>query len=254
MPTASCQIQEGDWFMGVLLETCRDWDRSISRPRVRPVEELPDYMRVEFPRSLREKYPIGTRFRADVKVCQKHSSGGYPKGGPYLRADRDSIVRLKDYTPSRIVMAVQKAGAFSGRAYEYILKSQPNAATVQSFEELRQIAYRIAASEVPVHEREKWERERSDLIAAYALARSRGNCEGCEKPAPFLRRNNTPYLEIHHITGLADGGADHPANVAAVCPNCHRRTTYAKDAVEFNLIVRRNVEAVEASMGLPVNN
>jgi hypothetical protein len=47
-------LREGDWYFGVLLETCQDFDRSISRPRVRSFDQLPQDIRVEFPRSLRE--------------------------------------------------------------------------------------------------------------------------------------------------------------------------------------------------------
>jgi hypothetical protein len=79
-------ITVGDFYEGVLLESCRDENRSITRPRVRPLEYFPKWMRVEFPRSLREKYPIGTRFRADVTVGQKHWSNGVEKGPPYLAA------------------------------------------------------------------------------------------------------------------------------------------------------------------------
>jgi hypothetical protein len=69
-------LSVGDFYEGVLLETCRDENQSIIRPRVRPLEYFPERMRVEFPRTLREKYPIGTRFRADVTVGQKHWSNG----------------------------------------------------------------------------------------------------------------------------------------------------------------------------------
>jgi len=242
-------LREGDWFFGVLLETCRDFDRSISRPRVRPVERLPRDVRVEFPRSLREDNPLGTRFRADVKVCQKHWSDGRSKGPPYLRADTDTIVKANDYTPDKIVFAVQRAGTISGRAYDWIVLGSRNVENVASFDQLRRIAYGSATLQVGAEKREQWERERNFLIGAYALARSRGNCEGCKQPAPFLRRNNTPYLEIHHIQPLASGGADHPTNVAAVCPNCHRRTSHAKDAFEFNIEIRRNIASIEEELG-----
>ena len=75
------EVSVGDFYEGVLLETCRDENRSITRPRVRPLEYFPDWMRVEFPRDLREKYAIGTRFRADVTVGQKHWSHGALKRG-----------------------------------------------------------------------------------------------------------------------------------------------------------------------------
>ena len=244
----STDLNEGGWYLGVLLETCRDLDRSITRPRVRPIDELPSEIRVEFPRSLREFNPLGTRFRADVKVCQKHWGDGRPKGPPYLRADTDSIVKASEYTPSKIIFAVQRAGTISGRAYDWVeLGSRtPNAPT---FVELRRMAYASATLQVQAERRERWERERSALIGAYALARSRGNCESCTNPAPFLRRNNTPYLEIHHIQALASGGADHPTNVAALCPNCHRRTSHANDAFEFNIKIKRDIAKIEEELG-----
>ena len=78
-------------------------------------------MRVEFARDLRERYPIGTRFRADVTIGQKHWSSGVPKGPPYLAARPPSIVRDVSYTPEPKVMAVPKSGTISGRAHDYEL-------------------------------------------------------------------------------------------------------------------------------------
>lgn len=246
---ATSELKEGDWFSGLLLETCTDLDKSITRPRVRPLEELPADIRVEFPRPLRENNPIGTRFRADVKVCQKHWSNGSPKGPPYLRADTSTIVKVAGFTPLQTMFAFQKAGTISGRAYEYFVLDVEHKATARSFNELREIAYRFASLEVAVKKREAFERERSVIIVDYALARSKGNCEACEAPAPFLRRNNEPYLEVHHINALSAGGADHPVNVAAVCPNCHRRATHSKDAAVFNATIKRKVDTIELELG-----
>jgi predicted HNH restriction endonuclease len=63
-----------------------------------------------------------------------------------------------------------------------------------------------------------------------------------------MRRNGQPYLEIHHIRPLADGGADHPLNVAAVCPNCHSRVTHSKHADEYNALILRTVKSIEAKL------
>jgi len=39
----------------------------------------------------------------------------------------------------------------------------------------------------------------------------------------FIRKkDNTPYLEVHHKIQLAEGGEDSIENAIAVCPNCHR--------------------------------
>jgi hypothetical protein len=237
----------GDFYEDVLLETCRDEDRSITRPRVRPLGYFPSSMRVEFPRSLREKYPIGTRFRADVTVGQKHWSNGFPKGPPYLAARPSSIVRDVSYKPHPKVMAVPKPGTISGRAHDYELV-EADQVTPPSIHELRDQAYLIADMTPPQLRRGAWQRTRSAFIAQYALCRSQGHCEGCKHPAPFMRRNGQPYLEIHHIRALADGGADHPLNVAAVCPNCHSRVTHGKDADKHNALISQNVKAAEAKL------
>jgi 5-methylcytosine-specific restriction protein A len=72
-------------------------------------------------------------------------------------------------------------------------------------------------------------KERSIEVKKYALLRANGKCENCGEDAPFLNSNNIPFLEVHHIFSLADDGPDHPINVAAICPNCHREAHYGKD-------------------------
>jgi hypothetical protein len=237
----------GDFYEGVLLETCRDENRSITRPRVRPLEYFAKWMRVEFPRNLREKYPIGTRFRADVTVGQKHWSNGVPKGPPYLAARPSSIVRDISYTPEVKLMAVQRPGTTSGRAHDYELIAIHQAPSPNILQ-LREQAYMMADMSPAQTPREVWQKTRSAMIAQYAFCRSRGNCEGCKRPAPFMRRNGQPYLEIHHIRALGDGGADHPLNVASVCPNCHSRVTHGRDADDYNALIAQNVKSVEAKL------
>jgi hypothetical protein len=235
----------GDFYEGVLLETCRDEDRSTTRPRVRPLEYFPGRMRVEFPRDLREKYTIGTRFRADVTVGQKHWSNGVPKGPRYLVARPSSIVREVGYTPEPKIIAVKKPGTISGRAHDYEVVAVEMSVSIF---DLREQAYLFADMQPSKTRREEWQRTRSAMIAQYAHCRSRGNCEACKDPAPFMRRNGEPYLEIHHIRALADGGADHPLNVAAVCPNCHNRVTHGKDANEYNAVIADNVKVSETQL------
>jgi hypothetical protein len=234
----------GDQFEAVLVETFRE--RGISRPRVRALEYFPDWMRVEFPRDLRARHPIGTRFRADVTVKQKHN-GSIPNGPPYLVADRSSIIREVGYKPRPTIMAVIRPGTISGRTYDYY-EIEEVAETPTSIAELREQAYQFADMAPPKTRREVWERARSVTIARYALCRSGGNCEACKQPAPFMRRNGEPYLEIHHIRAFGDGGSDHPLNVAAVCPNCHSRVTHGKDADAHNTLIMQNVKAAEAKL------
>ena len=64
--------------------------------------------------------------------------------------------------------------------------------------------------------------ERSPEVKAWILENSGYVCESCGKEAPFKRQDGTPYLEVHHVVRLADGGPDTVSNTVAVCPDCHR--------------------------------
>lgn len=69
--------------------------------------------------------------------------------------------------------------------------------------------------------------DRCPHVVAEVLIRASGVCEGCKKPAPFVRKKDgTPYLEVHHIIQLADGGPDRVENAKALCPNCHRESHF----------------------------
>ena len=83
----------GEYIEGVTLETCReDQEKGITRPRVRPLDHFESTLRVEFPRKLRELFPIGTRYKATIKVCQKSDAKGRPAGRPYLRASDIALI------------------------------------------------------------------------------------------------------------------------------------------------------------------
>ncbi|HCD36750.1 MAG TPA: HNH endonuclease [Chlorobium sp.] len=69
--------------------------------------------------------------------------------------------------------------------------------------------------------------QRNPDIVVEALHRAEGFCENCKNPAPFKRASDgTPFLEVHHIRSLSDGGEDTLENVVALCPNCHREKHY----------------------------
>ena len=69
-------------------------------------------------------------------------------------------------------------------------------------------------------------------VKAWILRRADGTCECCERPAPFKMPDGAPYLEVHHLRTLADGGSDTVTNAVGICPNCHRELHYGKSAVD----------------------
>lgn len=88
-------------------------------------------------------------------------------------------------------------------------------------------------------------RRRSAAVHLYATLRANGRCEGCGMPAPFSRPDGRAFLEVHHMTRLADDGPDLPANVATLCPNCHRRAHYSIDRMEFGCALREHIALLE---------
>jgi len=91
-------------------------------------------------------------------------------------------------------------------------------------------------------------RRRSDSLHRYALARSAGVCEACLLPAPFVDKKGRPFLEVHHILRLADDGPDAPANVAAICPNCHRAAHHSLRRDELAQKLAQAIAATEAQI------
>ncbi len=56
----------------------------------------------------------------------------------------------------------------------------------------------------------------------WVRSNANGVCELCAKSAPFIGNDGQPYLEIHHIKSLKEGGYNSISNIVALCPNCHR--------------------------------
>lgn len=77
--------------------------------------------------------------------------------------------------------------------------------------------------------------ERNPYVVAEVLDRANGVCERCKSNAPFTKKkDDNPYLEVHHLVRLADGGLDTVANAIALCPNCHRELHFGKPRNEAN--------------------
>jgi|TARA_R100000501_G_scaffold13654_5_gene25019 hypothetical protein len=78
---------------------------------------------------------------------------------------------------------------------------------------------------------------RDPAVRRGALERANGRCELCGKDG-FKMQTGAVYLETHHIIPLFEGGPDELANVAALCPNDHRKAHYGlnRDKIRDYLI------------------
>lgn len=65
--------------------------------------------------------------------------------------------------------------------------------------------------------------ERNPYVAGLARMNASGICQLCGNKAPFKNKDGDPYLEVHHIEWLSDGGKDIIENTTALCPNCHKK-------------------------------
>ena len=83
---------------------------------------------------------------------------------------------------------------------------------------------------------------RSAAVKKYARARSGGDCELCENAAPFQSKTGEPYLEVHHVDELGNGGEDRPDRVVALCPTCHAKIHYGLSGDDLNDQVKKKLE------------
>lgn len=117
----------------------------------------------------------------------------------------------------------------------------------KSLSKLRQVILSSPNHQASVEAKIVSVRNRSNAIKSYARERANSICEGCLQDAPFESKNG-PYLEVHHLTRLADEGPDIPKNVIALCPTCHRRAHYSLDYLEFNNKLMHKVADIEARL------
>ena len=89
---------------------------------------------------------------------------------------------------------------------------------------------------------------RKPVVVAGALVRAGGKCEmpGCTTPL-FHKDDGSPYLEVHHVDPLGEGGADELANAAALCPRCHREMHFGKDRMARRAVLKAYVSGLSTT-------
>ncbi len=134
-------------------------------------------------------------------------------------------------------------------------QEQPHAVISRTYRDvgIERIVSRARQSSMRVRSRQQTSRqyERDPAVREFALRRSGCKCEmpGCEWEG-FIKVDGTLFIEAHHIKALGDSGDDSLENVAALCPNCHRRAHFAHNLDEIKdslagYIQQRNREFLE---------
>lgn len=85
---------------------------------------------------------------------------------------------------------------------------------------------------------------RNPYVVAAALLRSDGACEmpACTRRL-FRRDDGSTFLEVHHITPLAEDGDDTIDNAAALCPACHRELHFGARRAKKRAVIAAHIAA-----------
>lgn len=84
--------------------------------------------------------------------------------------------------------------------------------------------------------------QRDPYVKAWVLQNSSWICECCKNYSPFISNDGNPFLEVHHMKRLSDGGSDTITNVVALCPNCHREIHFGINSDVLKEKIYNNVE------------
>jgi len=103
-----------------------------------------------------------------------------------------------------------------------------NYSSISAELEMKSIGKKVSTSPISLYRRRK---EARDLV----IARSRNKCEHdrCTGMPPDVNRQGHAIIQVDHINPLANGGADIPSNMIALCPNCHSAKTYGLHSDQF---------------------
>ncbi|MBU2772510.1 HNH endonuclease [Acidithiobacillus ferrooxidans] len=157
--------------------------------------------------------------------------------GPTFKLDKDSKEKILDKIKSGLI--VEKSKIKYKKIKDYInekLVYAPEELEIESSfdddikraiaSELDNVKGNLAPSQKEVI---SFQYERDPRVAAFVLKKANGICFGCKNKGPFISKvTGLPYLEVHHVKMLKDGGEDTVDNTVALCPNCHRKRHYGQ--------------------------
>lgn len=90
---------------------------------------------------------------------------------------------------------------------------------------------RLGRDDPEAKKREAFVFERDPRVVAETLHRAEFKCEvhGCSAPVFLRAKDGRPYVEVHHLERLADGGRDRLSNTVCLCPSHHREIHLGAD-------------------------
>lgn len=173
-------------------------------------------------------------------------------GDPYQenQLDEDNFLRKVWVFPMRLINPVEEIPLETLKQAETTHRKQ---AQKLSFSDLLKRALTSSGKVSKRKTKDTVYYERNQDIRELALRIAKGNCQLCEKPAPFNDKKGNPHLEIHHIEFLSEGGEDAITNVIALCPNCHSKMHVLgilKDKEKLKSLALTNTKKAEKEAGI----
>ena len=207
-------------------------EASRNSVRVRPIpsEGFSPDVRVQCSRKMRYSHSVGTKFRifAFPRIISGHA--------PMLttRNSNSYEVIVTDQEPSKSAYRDMRSSFDKSTA---IRRAERLISQGQSYFHIPQGKLRPPKSHqtLAVY-------LRSPSVIAWIKWNAEGACELCRLPSPFQDDLGNPYLEVHHVVALADGGSDTIENAVGVCPNCHKALHYASDRERLKKELYVNVD------------
>ena len=157
-------------------------------------------------------------------------------------------------SPQAVAMSSQDLeDIFTGQASSPIWTAQPTVDEKELERRVHEVRHRVrkigglhndppAGRVKPSKDRVASERfARDPNVITWVLENADGICEACGKKAPFEREGGDPYLEVHHVRPLSEGGPDKPNNALACCPNCHRELHFGRQRHHFRSSILQRI-------------
>ena len=145
------------------------------------------------------------------------------KSDPYQESQIDENGERRNVWMFPLELIGGKPARIEYKIIEKLRQNKEKKASKISFKALKKMVENQPKSKPSKRTTSSETYERDEKVVKYALLRAKGICELCEKTAPFKKKDGTPFLEVHHIDFLSNGGDDTIENVSALCPNCHRK-------------------------------
>ena len=173
-----------------------------------------------------------------------NSGGRYGKWSGGTKVDREIFEEFKEDK--------ERLGFVATKIKEDLLNNSPNygdifadfnEAEAKEIERLKKedwTSIEIGNLMPSVQYRTIKQHDRIPTVSAIAKLRAGFICEiqGCDYK-PFIGLYNLPYVEVHHIKILADGGEDILKNVTCLCPKHHREIHFGSNKEKLREILLR---------------